>query len=167
MKAGLYEEFYEAADTALIPRLDPAVYGRSILENSSFIASSVNPDPAVRGRGFVGRLSGSTAEMLSIWRAMFVGDGGFCLRNGALAFRFAPKLRHDLFDENGEAAFTLCGGCRVTYHNPTGRDTYGEDAARPVRIAVPGGSFEGDTLPEEESLRIREHALMQIDVYFE
>ncbi|MBR6299616.1 MAG: cellobiose phosphorylase, partial [Clostridia bacterium] len=75
MKAGLYDEFYEAAETALIPKLDPAVYGRSILENSSFIASSVNPDPDTHGRGYVGRLSGSTAEMLSLWKMMFVGNG--------------------------------------------------------------------------------------------
>ncbi len=167
MKAGLYDEFYEAASTALIPRLDPAVYGRSVLENSSFIASSVNPDPAVRGRGFVGRLSGSTAEMLSLWRAMFVGDGGFILRDGHPVFRFSPRLEGGFFDAKGEAAFTLCATCLVVYHNPAGKSTYGPDAARVCRLEAGGKSFEGDILPEREARLIREHALDRIDVYLE
>ena len=49
----LYEEYERAADTALVPFLDPAVYGRSVYENVSFIASSANPNPALHGRGFV------------------------------------------------------------------------------------------------------------------
>ncbi|MBR5383868.1 MAG: cellobiose phosphorylase [Clostridia bacterium] len=165
MKAGLYDEFYKTAETALIPHLDPAVYGRSILENSSFIASSVNPDPDTHGRGYVGRLSGSTAEMLSLWKMMFVGKGGFVEKDGKACFRFAPLLRADLFDENGEAAFTLCGSCCVVYHNKTGRNTYGEGKAAVQKIEVSGKSFAGDLLPAAESAAIRTHGIKRIDVY--
>ena len=59
LKAGLYDRFYEAVQDALIPYQKPEVYGRSILENSSFLASSANPDPSVHGQGFVARLSGA------------------------------------------------------------------------------------------------------------
>ena len=73
LKGGLYDEFYEEIKSNLVCFMDPDVYGRSTLENSSFIASSLNPNPSVRGQGFVARLSGSTAEMLSIWNAMMFG----------------------------------------------------------------------------------------------
>ena len=171
MKAGLWDEFYRDADTALIPRMDPSVYGRSILENSSFLASSVNPDPDTHGRGFVGRLSGSTAEMLSLWKMMFVGRGGFERVNGETRFRFAPLLRGDLFDEKGEAAFALCASCQVVYHNPSRSSTYGESGARVRRLETWDGSeravFAGDLLPARESALIRSHGMQRIDVYLE
>src|SRR5699024_1090684 len=77
LKAGLYEEFYEDIETMLIPFLDPKIYGRNILENSTFIASSANPDPLTHGRGYVARLSGSTVEFLNIWKEMFIGSGPY------------------------------------------------------------------------------------------
>ena len=86
LKAGLYDEFFSEIKTSLIPFLDPAVYGRSTLENSSFIASSVNPDPHVHGRGFVARLSGSTAEFLSMWITMMAGKGYSVMRTTSFSF---------------------------------------------------------------------------------
>ena len=56
IRAGICPEFYDTITRALIPFLDPNMYGRSTLENSSFIASSVNPNPDIHGRGFVARL---------------------------------------------------------------------------------------------------------------
>ena len=38
IKNELYEEFFEDIKTAMPPFMNPEVYGRSILENSSFIA---------------------------------------------------------------------------------------------------------------------------------
>ena len=66
IRAGICPEFYDTITRALIPFLVPNMYGRSTLENSSFIASSVNPNPDIHGRGFVARLSGSTTEMLPL-----------------------------------------------------------------------------------------------------
>ena len=57
--------------------MTPEVYGRSILENSSFIASSRNPNPNNHGRGFVARLSGTTSEMLSMYLLMMQGEKSF------------------------------------------------------------------------------------------
>lgn len=136
LKAGLYEEFFKEMRTSLVPFLDPAVYGRSTLENSSFIATGGNPDPGVHGRGFVARLSGSTAEFLSMWRVMMAGKRVFTVKDGELELHLSPSLPGWLFDEQGEVAFTFLGGTEVVYHNPRGADTFGEGAAVPVKLAL-------------------------------
>jgi hypothetical protein len=74
LRHGLFDEFYgEMAHGAMLPFMDPNVYGRSLMECSSFIASSAFEDPAIRGRGFLARLSGTAAEFLSMWVLMFIG----------------------------------------------------------------------------------------------
>ncbi|MDE6639089.1 MAG: cellobiose phosphorylase [Acetatifactor sp.] len=170
LKAGLYDRFYEAVNDALIPYQKPEIYGRSILENSSFLASSVNPDPSVHGQGFVSRLSGSTVEMLSMWLGMFLGEGGFTYEEGKLRFGLVPRLSREMFDENGEASFMLLGSCKVTYHNETEKSTYGEDGAKVYRIELyeEGGSshkVEGFCLDEELARKLREGGLSKIDAY--
>jgi hypothetical protein len=57
LRKGLVPEYFEAAKTALILQLDPHTYGRSILENSSFICSSAFYDESRHGRGYYARLS--------------------------------------------------------------------------------------------------------------
>ncbi len=61
----------------LVPFLDPQTYGRSPLENSSFIVSSAHPDESLHGRGFVARLTGACAEFLSMWVFMMAGPQPF------------------------------------------------------------------------------------------
>jgi hypothetical protein len=124
LKAGLTEAFYADLKTTLVPFLDAAVYGRSPLENSSFIASSAHPDPTLHGAGFVARLTGATAEFLSIWNIMMAGKTPFRMQDGRLCLAFEPKLAGWLFEENGQLSFTFMGSCRVTYHNPQRRDTF-------------------------------------------
>ena len=72
IRGGLYEQFFnemkdENGKGGILPFTDPNVYGRSLMECSSFIASSAFPDPSIVGEGFLPRLSGSTAELLDIW----------------------------------------------------------------------------------------------------
>ena len=98
-----------------MPFLDPEIYGRSTLENSSFLASSLNPNEAFHGRGFVARLSGSTAEFLSMWRRMFFGEQLFSLRDGKLSFTFSPAIHAYLIPEDRAVSAMLLGSCRVTY----------------------------------------------------
>lgn len=160
LRSGMAEEFYEAMRDALIPFLPPEMYGRSTLENSSFIASSANPDEKVHGRGFVARLSGSTTEMLSMWIRMFLGDGGFCLEDGELRFVLHPVLPGWLFDGNGEAAFTLMSCCRLTCRNAERRNTYGGNSVQVKEIALhyADGREEhvaGDTLPAAQAQALR------------
>ncbi len=123
LKAGLYDEFYADFQQVLVPFQDPTVYGRSTLENSSFIVSSAHPDPALHGRGFVARLSGSTAEFLSILHLMMVGPQPFTVHDGQLGLEFRPALPGWLFDGQGVLRFTFLGAIPVITHNPARRDT--------------------------------------------
>jgi hypothetical protein len=124
LKAGLYEEFYEDFQHALICFQDPAVYARSPLENSSFLVSSAHPDDSLHGAGFVARLSGATAEFLSIWTTMMAGQRPFFLKNGKLCLAFKPALPGWLFDAEGKVTFTFLGHTLVTIHNPGQVDTW-------------------------------------------
>ena len=115
LKNGLYDEFAEAFHDAAVPFLAPETYGRSTLENSSFIASSANPDPSVHGRGFVARLSGSTAEFLHIWQLMFFGSTPFTLHNGELKLEFAPFIPDYLMPGDKIIESTFLGNIKIRY----------------------------------------------------
>lgn len=115
LKSGLYPEFESAFRDAAVPFLDPAVYGRSPLENVSFIASSANPDPTTHGRGFVARLSGSTAEFLHMWQLMFFGQAPFRMEGGTLCLGFRPFLPDYLIPEDGVVEAAFLGKTRVRY----------------------------------------------------
>ncbi|MBS5937863.1 hypothetical protein [Clostridium sp.] len=126
IKQGLYTEFFEDIKNVLPAFMNPEVYGRSILENSSFIASSANPDERVHGKGFVARLSGTTVEMLNIWKIMMVGENIFRYENGILEFKLSPILSKDFFKEN-KISTTLLGSISLTYINDSNKNTFGEN----------------------------------------
>ncbi len=116
LKSGLYLEYFEDFKNACVSFLDADTYGRNPMENSSFIASSANPDKKKWGRGFVARLSGSTAEFLSMWRRMFFGERPFIEKDNELIFAPAPVLPDYLIPEDGTVRATLLGSIPVTYH---------------------------------------------------
>ncbi|HSF83911.1 MAG TPA: hypothetical protein VLA49_21965 [Anaerolineales bacterium] len=124
LEAGLYEEFFTHFPKALPPNMDPKIYGRSLLENCSFIVSSAHPDKSLHGAGFVARLSGAAAEFLSIWRIMMAGKNPFYYQDGQLHLSLKPILPGWLFTESGIITFTFLGHTEVTYHNPERIDTY-------------------------------------------
>lgn len=148
LRSGLYDEFSHYLKTSFVPFLDASVYGRSILENSSFIASSAHPDERVHGTGYVSRLTGASAEMLHMWRMMTVGQSPFVLDDKKeLCLRLEPKIPGWLFTEeekevsvymeNGEMtflqpknsfAFYLLGDILTIYHNRERLDTYHPEA---------------------------------------
>lgn len=167
LKAGLYDEYYETITRALIPFLDPNMYGRSTLENSSFIASSVNPNEDIHGRGFVARLSGSTTEMISMWIEMMMGGKVFTYENGQLVLNFEPKIANWLFDE-GEVTFRLLSCCDVTYVNHTGKNTYGEDGATVSKIEINGEVVSTENkITGDMAEAVRDGKVDKIKVYFE
>ncbi len=146
LKSGLCDEFYSDLNTMLVPFQKPEKYGRSILENSSFIASSAHPDPSLHGRGFVARLSGSTAEFIHMWLLMNMGRRPFSLDGkGELNLKFSPLLHSKLFTKKPVAeafvdlsgnkreaklparsyGFLLFGRALVVYLNPKLKNTYG------------------------------------------
>ncbi|MFA6549532.1 MAG: cellobiose phosphorylase, partial [Candidatus Margulisiibacteriota bacterium] len=129
LKAGLYHEFFDDFKKVLVPYMDPKVYKRSTLENSSFIVSSANPSKQNHGRGFVARLSGGAAEFIDIWITMMTGKNIFNLdEKGALYFKLAPIIPAWLF-KNGKLSFKLLGSIDVTYINKKEKDTFGKGVA--------------------------------------
>jgi len=173
LKSGLYEEFYAEFKNLLIPFQDPQKYGRSILENSSFLVSSAFPDKNLHGNGFVARLSGSTAEFIEIWLTMNLGKNPFQLdKNNKLCLRFKPILSGWLFDKKGDYSFNFLRTVRVNYHNPKKKNTFGKNAASCVKTTLlnkNGGvlDFASDTIPSPYAEQIRSGKIKQIDIYLE
>lgn len=116
LKSGLYDQFFQDFHQAGVPFLNPDVYGRSPLENCSFLASSALPNVEDHGRGFVARLSGSTAEFLHIWQLMFFGPAPFTMQGDVLAAAFAPAIPSYLMPDDGQIHTTFMGDIPVTYH---------------------------------------------------
>ena len=173
LKRGLYKEFYSDFKNVLVPFLDPEIYGRNILENSSFIVSSAFPDENLHGNGYVARLSGSTVEFLQIWLTMNVGISPFFLdEKGKLNLRFEPKLAGWLFDRKGLYSFTFLGKVNAVYHNTKNKNTFGKDCAAITKIAFndkDGKAVElnSNTIPPPYAEQIRSRQISKIDIYLE
>ena len=170
LRAGLYEEFFADLHNVLVPFMQPEKYGRSLLENSSFIVSSAHPDASLHGTGFVGRLSGSTAEFLSIWTVMMAGKQPFAMHEGGLVLHLRPVLPGWLFSREGDLTFKFLGCCAVTYHNPGLRDLKG-DLSEPVQIVITnpdGTTFEinGAEIAEPYAGMLRSGQIARLDVYY-
>jgi len=171
LRSGLCEEFDEDFQRALICFQDPEVYGRSPLENSTFLVSSAHPDESLHGAGFVARLTGATAEFLSMWTTMMAGQRPFLLDDGKLCLAFRPTLPGWLFDKDGKLTFTFLGRVPVTYHNPDRRDIYPNDrlSARRLVLHLPDGrQVELDTgmIGESYAQMVRAGEIAKIDVHF-
>ena len=115
LKAGLYEKFAEDFHCCAIPFLNEEKYGRSLLENSSFIASSVNPNKKIRGKGFVARLSGSTAEFLQMWQILMFGQKPFIVEDGKLKLNLTPFIPSYILGKEGSLETTFLGEIKTVY----------------------------------------------------
>jgi hypothetical protein len=157
LKAGMHEEFFADFKNAAVPFMDPRVYGRSILENSSFIVSSAHPDKEKHGRGFVARLSGASAEFIDMWITMLTGKNIFFLdKSGKLCFRLAPILPPWLF-KKGEISFTLFSSIEVVYRKTSGPASY--------KLIFDDGeevNFQSPVVPEPYASFIRDRKVKKI-----
>ena len=143
LRSGLAVEFFDDLRRGLVAFHDPAVYGRSPLENSSFIASSSFADARAHGVGFVARLSGATAEWISMVLHMGLGAMPFRVVDGALRFEPRPTLADWLFTtapsgdfSAGSFGFKLFGHTWIVYQNSAGQATYGASAVSPVAFEL-------------------------------
>lgn len=192
LRAGLYTEFFKSFQDVLIPFLKPAQYGRSILENSSFIVSSAHEDQQLHGQGFVARLSGSTAEFLHIWLLMSAGPKPFSMNSkNELILSFNPALAGSLFTSKeakiefvdnqqkkhtwilpkNTYAFKFLNSTLVVYHNPKRTDTFGNKNSIIKKIEI---TFAGQEQPVilklpvisgTHAALIREGKAVRIDVH--
>lgn len=115
LKSGLYPEFEEDFHEVLVPFQSFGVYKRSLLENSSFMASSANPDKNIHGKGFVARLSGSTVEFIQMWQIMMFGIKPFSMYEGVLQLEFRPMIPEYLIGSDGKIEGVFLGEIPVTY----------------------------------------------------
>jgi hypothetical protein len=169
LKAGLYGEFFEELQNALIPFQDPGRYGRSPLENSSFLVSSAHPDESLHGAGFVARLSGATAEFMSIWNLMMAGERPFYIQEGKLHLRLQPVLPGWLFTPESKVSFRFLGQCDVTYHNPGGGDLVPEYEPMRIRLTLKDGSqhtLEGAVVPPPYAALLRNGGILSIEQFY-
>ncbi|GFO67227.1 hypothetical protein GMLC_08060 [Geomonas limicola] len=185
----LYDEFFTAFRKVAVPFFDPAVYGRSILENSSFIVSSANPDRSLHGNGFVARLSGATAEFIQMMLLMTVGGQPFAMDDAeGLQLRFRPALPGWMFTESPRTvrlfwkgawqeveipahtfSFMFLGSILVTYRNPARRDTFGATAVAPVSWTIENQdgtlcTVQGDTVTAKVAEAIRSRMVRSIRI---
>lgn len=183
LRAGLHPEFFDDFRHCAVPFMKPEVYGRSTLENCSFLVSDAYPDPAQVGKGYMARLSGATAEFIHMWLLMCCGERPFrtdaagrleaCLRPSLPAWLFTTKAeRMELLDGKGQPAvhdvpagafaFVFLGHTVVVYRQegPV-RDTFGPNAARvrAIRLTYDDGTradVEGDVLTGTHATALRE-----------
>lgn len=188
LKSELYDEFYKDFFRVLIPFQNPKKYGRSTLENSSFLVSSIFPDKKLHGNGFVARSTGSTSEFLHIWLVMNVGEKPFFIDNrGELCLKFQPTLNKELFTkkkvkldflinnkeviiDKNSYAFNFLGNTLVIYHNPKRLNTYGENKAKIDKIILEdrqGNKYQisSDLISKDYSHDIRCGKFARIDIF--
>ncbi len=168
LKNGVYERFFEDFKTMCVPFLNSETYGRSLLENSSFIASSANPDPKIHGKGFVARLSGSTAEFLDMYQRMMFGEELFCLKGNLLELNFAPCLPEYLVPEDGKVEATLLGRSKVSYHFSKKKNIIpGEYVIRKMEVLNSLGETDiyFSSITGEEAEKVRKGQVEHIKVY--
>jgi hypothetical protein len=167
LECEMYDQFFADFHNAAIPFLSPEMYKRSTLENSSFLLSSANQDVQSHGRGYVSRLSGSTAEFISIWNHMLFGKMPFEYDDFGLRLRFQPAIPHYLIGEEETITGTFLGKITVVYHldvltelKPGGYkiESYLVDQHKHIL---------GDTVPQEYAARIRGGKVNRVDVFFE
>lgn len=172
IKNNLYEEFFEDMKYAVPAFMNPETYGRSLLENSSFIASSANPDSLLHGRGFIARLSGTTVEFLNIWKIMMTGHTLFSYENELLSFKLEPILTKDFFDKDNQVKTTILGNIQVVYSNKNRVDTFGKegksikemilDYADGKQVKVEGNAVSGQYA---QDIRNKKVTQIRADIY--
>lgn len=188
VRAGLVDEFYADMEKLLVAFHEPQRYGRSPIENSSFLVSSgFTIDPRQHGRGCVARLSGSTVEFLHLWLQLFLGATPFVFQDGALRFQPKPVLAKTFFSMQPQTVkpfgreetlpansttFTLFGSTLLVYSNPARKDTFGADAVQPRRYRL--YASDGDSLSVEAGYltgpvveALRQGQIRRVDVELE
>ena len=168
LRAGKGKLYWSEAQRVLIPFLNAEDYGRSPYENSSFIASSRYPVESFHGRGFVGRLSGATAEYLTMWSEFLLGRQPVIMEAGKPVFRPAPLLPAAIFREDGSLEFMVFGVTRTRYENPDKIDlfegTYGIESISITEDDAP--RHYTDCLPTEELEKLRQGKISKLQVVF-
>lgn len=164
-KAGLYDEFYKDMKTSIPAFMDPLIYGRSPLENVSFIATSNNPNPKIHGQGYVARLTGTTSEAMTLFYLMFLGQHPFTYEKDTLIFKVEPKVTKDFFKAH-QVSFKFLKDIVITIHNPMNEDTF-DQVIKSYTLTSKEGvkKIDQPTITGQTAHDIRDLKYTKIDVY--
>jgi hypothetical protein len=170
LRGGLYDEFYLEIKTGLVPFMNDNIYGRSPVEAASFIVSSAFPDVKMHGTSFLPRLSGSTAEFLSMWAVMMAGINPFVINeDGVLNLSFKPIIAGFLFTDDGLVTFQFLSKITVVYHNPKKQNTWLLSIDKAIVTDNYGvkSTHKDGIIDENTSYNLRNsNELATIDVYY-
>eukprot|EP00808_Paulinella_micropora_P015757 g78189.t1 len=167
LRAGLFDDFWREFRTGCTAFMDPQKYGRNPQECSSFIVSSAHPDKNLHGAGFLARLSGSTAEFLSMYFLMMAGPKPFTLDDkNQVVLELKPALPGWLFTEEGTLSFRYLGKCDITYTNNQRGHTWNMDVVRMTAIDTKNVEVivDGPTLPNQLTLDLRAGKIKELRV---
>lgn len=168
LKSGMFKEFIDDFHKAVIPFLDPEIYGRSIYENSSFIASSKNPNAHYHGKGFVARLSGSTVEFIHMWSLMMFGLTPFAASDSKVTLTFEPVIPEYLIGEDLRIEAVFLGQTPVIYHLSEKKDYIpGSYKVTEIALFYQNGDkkkLSDSTLAEAEAAAVRDGEVSRIEV---
>ena len=168
LRGKLYDVFYLEISTGVVAFMDSFKFGRSPLEAASFIVSSAFPDKKLHGAGFLARLSGSTAEFLSMWIILFQGHEPFYLNDSnQVMLTLSPILARWLFYSDGTLSFKFLGEIDVIYHNDLHLDTWN---LKPLSYHIQKKNkevvvIEDESISTEYTQIIRNLEVERIDVY--
>ncbi len=162
LKAGLYNEFYEEIKNNFVCFRNSEEYARNPIENSSFLVPSINPDKSMHGQGMVARLSGSTAELLTMWNILMVGNSLFTF-DKELSFSLKPIIQKDLF-VNNKLSFKLFSKINVTYINESNKNTFDEGVSI-YKYVVDGEEILSNSITGDLAIKIRNRNVSEITAY--
>jgi hypothetical protein len=101
-----------------------------------------------------------------MWILMFVGQKQFTMEDGELCFTFQPVLPAEFFDAKGTAECTIFSKCRIVYHNPQRKATFGEDAVQVTKITLPDETvWQGGQLRGKAAEQLRNGEISTIKVF--
>lgn len=168
LKSGMYSEFIEDFQNAAVPFLDADMYGRSPLENSSFIVSSANRNEKLHGKGFVARLSGSTAEFIQMWQIMMFGPRPFYMEEDRLKLRIMPMFPAYLIGEERKIRAAFLGRTPVVFHLAEKKDFIPGSYNIKVKIMHRDNcaeEFENGVMTGDTVWLVRKGEVKQIEVF--
>ncbi len=165
LRSGLYDEFFEEAQTNFVCNMDASKYGRNILENSTFIATSNHCDPDKTGQGFQPRLTGANPEMLTMLITIATGGELFKMRDGGLVLEPSPKIHKAWFGSDKKVVFKFYRDIPFIYYNPSLKNTYDENVVLEITVTADGKTEKfGSAVAGEAALKIRDGKAEKVEI---
>ena len=158
LKSKNYKEFFEACKYNLPCFMNPEIYGRSPLENVSFIVPSNHKNDALHGQGFYARLTGANTEIINMLYLLTLGESPFTFVDGQLTFKLSPHIPLSLFKDK-KVTISLFKDVMITFENMNDRDY---DSQNNLEYIVNGKRYK--VIPSDIAIKIRNRDYKDIKV---